>query len=70
MAHVRVPFSLSILTLAALSACASCGSGSTNPPPMALTITTASLLGGTTSVSYGPATLNATGGSAPYMWSW
>jgi len=72
MAHVRVPFPLSILTLAALSACASCGSGSgsTNPPPMALTITTASLLGGTASVEYGPATLNATGGSTPYTWSW
>ena len=72
MIHARIPFPFNVLTLAALFACASCGSGSgdKNPPPMALTITTAALSGGTVSVAYGPATLNATGGSTPYMWSW
>jgi hypothetical protein len=48
---------------------AGCGGGGGNMPPATLNITTASLPSGQTTVAYGPTTLSATGGTAPYTWS-
>jgi hypothetical protein len=74
MARMRIPSPLYVMALATLVACVGCGGGSSgggnNPPPVLLSISTASLLPGTVSTPYGPAMLNATGGSVPYTWSW
>ncbi len=45
-----------------------CGGGGSNPPANPLSITTTSLQQGQTAVAYN-ATLSATGGTAPYMWT-
>jgi large repetitive protein len=45
-----------------------CGGGGSNPPANPLSITTTSLPQGQTAIAYN-ATLSATGGTAPYMWT-
>lgn len=45
-----------------------CGGGGSNPPANPLSITTTSLQQGQTAVAYN-ASLTATGGTAPYMWT-
>jgi Putative Ig domain len=48
----------------------SCGGGGSNPPPPTmLNVTTSTLPTGTFGESYSPATLAASGGTAPYTWS-
>jgi hypothetical protein len=57
-----------LLFSAAIIGCG--GGGGTTPPPATLTITTSGTLPvGVVSSVYGPVTISATGGTAPYMWS-
>jgi large repetitive protein len=69
---------LSLLSAAFLGLCmlSACGGGSPSlapPPPLALEITSGPLPSGTSGAAYGGATgfpLTASGGIAPYKWSW
>ena len=58
----------SFILIAAAVTLAGCSSGSGTPPPSTLTITTKSLTDGIVGTAYS-AHLDATGGTAPYLWA-
>jgi hypothetical protein len=67
--HARLAiFPLTVLSAFVLPGCSSSSNPAPSPPPPSVSITTTSLPSGQVGVAYS-ATLDATGGTAPYTWS-